>query len=81
VFPESRDGNILGLNVNTPGLVFEVESLESTLLAENFEFVDNLVSSVVTSTGKTLRVPRGDSISELENNLSGLKIIRKLTCW
>lgn len=34
----------LGLNVYTPGLVLEVESLESTLLAENLEFVDNLVT-------------------------------------
>ena len=36
--------NVLRLNVDTPGLVLEVESLESTLLAENFELVDNLVT-------------------------------------
>jgi len=34
----------LGLNIHTPGLVLEVKSLESTLLAENLEFVDNLVT-------------------------------------
>lgn len=36
--------NVLRLNIDTPGLVLEVESLESTLLAENFELVDNLVT-------------------------------------
>lgn len=44
------------LDVDAPDLRVEVESLERTFLAESLENIDVLVSSVITSARKTLRV-------------------------
>ena len=44
------------LNVNTPLCRVQVERLESTFSAENFELVDVLVTTVVTGIGETLGV-------------------------
>lgn len=45
-----------GLNIDTPLLRVEVEGGQSTLLAENLNLVNVLVSTVVTSTGLALGV-------------------------
>jgi hypothetical protein len=44
------------LDVDTPLCRVQVERLESTFSAENFELVDILVTTVVTSIGETLGV-------------------------
>jgi hypothetical protein len=49
-------GSRKALDVDTPLLGVEVESLKSTLLAETLDLVDVLVATIVTSTGVTLRV-------------------------
>lgn len=46
----------VGLNVDTPFGRVEVEGLEGTLAAEDFEFIDVLVTTVIASVGETLRV-------------------------
>lgn len=45
-----------GLDVDTPLLGVEVESLEGTTLAEKLDLVDVLVTTVVAGTGVTLGV-------------------------
>jgi hypothetical protein len=42
---------LLTLYVDSPLLWVQSESLESTLLAQRFRFVDKLVSSVIPSSG------------------------------
>lgn len=49
-------GSRKALDVDTPLLGVEVESLKSTLLAETLDLVNVLVATIVTSTGVTLRV-------------------------
>ena len=44
------------MNVDTPLVGSESEGGEGTILAEDLELVDDLVSSVVTGTGETLGV-------------------------
>lgn len=44
------------LNVDTPVVGIESESLQSALLAETFGLVDELVTTVVSSARVTLRV-------------------------
>jgi hypothetical protein len=69
------------LDVDTPLRRVEVEGLEGTLLAEELDLVDMLVSSVVASTGVALRVlvghgrtqsvedsPRGDILRSDEDD-------------
>ena len=46
----------IGLDIDPPLGGFEVERLEGTLLAQDLELVDVLVTTVVTRVGKTLRV-------------------------
>lgn len=53
---EVGGGSRKALDVDTPLLGVEVESLKSTLLAETLDLVDVLVATIVTSTGVTLRV-------------------------
>lgn len=44
--------NSLRLNVDTPLGAVEVEGIESTVLAENLELVDDLVSCSVVPSGQ-----------------------------
>jgi hypothetical protein len=53
-------GSRVRLNVDSPDLGVKVESLESTVTTQVLEDIDVLVSSVVTSSGKTLRVLVGE---------------------
>jgi hypothetical protein len=46
----------VGLDVDTPDIRVEIESLECTLLAEDLEFIDELVSAIIASMGLTLGV-------------------------
>jgi len=43
----------IGLNIHTPFVRIKVERLESTFAAENLEFVDVLVTTIVAGGWKT----------------------------
>jgi len=56
----STHGAGVGLNVDTPLCRVQVERLEGPLPAEDLEFIDILVTTIVTGIGETLRVFVGE---------------------
>lgn len=65
-----------GLNVDTPLVSSDVESIKSTLLTESFNTINVLVTTVVTSTGVTLRVLVAHGGSQGIKNRLGSQILR-----
>ena len=62
----------VGLDVDTPLCGIEVEGLEGTLTAQNFELVDVFIAAVVPGIGETLRVLVGeDGTIGLHRSLGG----------
>mmetsp|Transcript_4382 Transcript_4382/g.8350 ORF Transcript_4382/g.8350 Transcript_4382/m.8350 type:complete len:292 (-) Transcript_4382:146-1021(-) len=75
------DGEVGGtsrvwLHVDTPLLGVQSVSLQSALLAEDFDLVDDFVSSVVTGMGEAFGVFVGESGSETVHHSSGGKVFR-----
>lgn len=102
---DGEDGNALGLDVDAPDLGVEVEGGKGTVLAEDLELVDDLVScanvgklrsappprrraptvlnltTIVTSTGETLRVPGKEQNYEPRSLGSQAAKGGRRTCW
>ena len=66
----------VGLDVHSPLGGVEVVSLESTLLAELLNLVNELVTSVVTVSGVTLRILVGEARSQAFHDSSGGEVLR-----
>lgn len=64
------------LDVDTPLVRVEVESLESTLLAKKLDLVNVLVATVVTGTRETLGVLVGHGRTESIENGTGSDVLR-----
>jgi hypothetical protein len=64
------------LDIDTPLIRVEMESLESSLLAEQLDPVNVLVATVVTGTGVTLGVLVGHGGAEGIENGTGRDVLR-----
>ena len=64
------------LDIDAPLFGVQSVGLEGTLLAHDLDLVDNLITSVVTGVGKTLRVLVGQSRSQALHDGLGGKVLR-----
>lgn len=64
------------LNIDTPPVRLQAESLEGTLLAEKLDGVDVLVATVVAGTGVALGVLVGHGRAERIEDGAGCDILR-----
>ena len=69
-------GSRVWLDVDTPLFGVQAVGLEGTLLAHDLDLVNNLVTSVVTGVGKTLRVLVGEGGSQTFHDGLGGEVLR-----